>query len=184
MKDNAQNPLLLYGLMAQFAEPEEIREAARKAKAEGYSKVEAYTPFVVEGLVDDLGTRDDRVPKLVFAFGMLGALLGFGLQTYAAVIDYPLNIGGRPDFSWPSFIPITFETGVLCAALGAVFGMLAMNGLPRFHHPVFSAEGFDRATDDRFFLCVEASDPKFESKSTRKFLEGLGAEAVVEVPIE
>lgn len=174
----------IHGLMAQFSEPEALRTAVQKAREEGYKKLEAYTPFCVEGLVDDLKTKDDRVPMLVFIFGMLGALTGFGMQVYAAVYDYPLNIGGRPDFSWPSFIPITFEMGVLFAAFAAVFGMLALNGLPRFHHPAFGAAGFERVTDDKFFLCVEASDPCFDLKKTKSLLERLGAESVLEVPEE
>lgn len=172
------------GLMAQYAEPEALRAAVQSARANGYRKLEAFTPFLVEGLVDDLQTRDERVPKVVFAFGMIGVAAGFGMQVYASVYDYPLNIGGRPDLSWPSFIPITFETGVLFAAFAAVFGMLAMNGLPRFHHPAFGTVGFDRATDDKFFLFVDACDPCFELDETRKLLDGLGAESVTEVPIE
>jgi hypothetical protein len=173
-----------HGLLAQFGEPEALREAVQRVKARGYSELEAYTPFMVEGLVDDLGTRDDRVPRVVFAIGMFGALAGFGVQVYASVYDYPLNIGGRPDYSWPSFIPVTFEMAVLFAAFAAVFGMLAMNGLPRFHHPAFGVPAFDRVTDDKFFLCVEASDPKFDAAETRRLLESLGAESVSEVPIE
>lgn len=174
----------IHGLMAQFSEPEALRGAVQGVRAEGYRKLEAFTPFMVEGLVDDLQTRDERVPKVVFVVGMFGALVGFGMQVYASVYDYPLNIGGRPDYSWPSFIPITFEMGVLFAAFAAVFGMLAMNGLPRFHHPAFGVAAFERATDDKFFLCVEAGDPCFDLGKTRKLLEGLGAETVTEVPFE
>jgi hypothetical protein len=171
----------VYGMVARFGEAEELLAAVRKAKEAGYSRMDAYTPFMVEGLVDELNHRDDRVPKLVFGFGMLGAAIGFLMQVYAACYDYPLNIGGRPDFSWPSFIPITFETGVVFASFAALFGMLGLNGLPRFHHPVFGANGFERVTDDKFFLCIEARDPKFESAKAKAFLEGLGAEEVVEV---
>lgn len=174
----------IHGLLAQFGDPESLRQAVQRAKANGYRKLEAFTPFMVEGLVEDLGTRDDRVPKVVFGVGILGAAVGFGMQVYASVYDYPLNIGGRPDYSWPSFIPITFEMGVLFAAFAAVFGMLAMNGLPRFNHPAFGVAVFERVTDDKFFLSVSADDPHFEAPKTKKFLESLGAESVEEVPFE
>ncbi len=172
------------GLIACFGGAEELVAAVRSARESGYRRLDAYTPFAIEGLVDDLDKRDDRVPKIVFFFGMLGAAVGFLMQVYAASYDYPMNIGGRPDFSWPSFIPITFETGVVFAAFAAMFGMLALNGLPRFHNPLFSVEGFERSGEDRFFLWIRAEDPQFEAARTLAFLEGLGAESVQEVPFE
>lgn len=172
------------GLMAQFSEAEDLLAAAKRMRANGYLKLNAHTPFHVEGLVDELGTRDDRVPKVVFLFAMIGAATGFGMQTFACLVGYPLNIGGRPDYSWPSYIPITFEMAILFAAFAAVFGMLAMNDLPRFYHPVFSVPGFERVTDDKFFLSVSAADPRFQLEETRKLLVEIGAEAVQEVPAE
>jgi len=176
----AQAPRL-YGLMAQFDEAEQLLNAARRTREAGYTKFEAYSPYAIEHLADEIGNRDDRVPWIVFSCGMLGALGGFGLQVYATVIDYPMNIGGRPDLSWPSYIPITFECGVLAASLGGVVGMLMLNGLPKPYHPVFNAPGFDGATRDKFFICIESEDPKFSESETAAFLKGLGAGSVNEV---
>jgi hypothetical protein len=122
------------------------------------------------------------VPKVVLAGGLLGLAAGWGLQYWTSVVAYPLNIGGRPYNSWPAFVVPTFETTVLFASLAAVLGMLALNGLPRPHHPVFDVPGFSAASRDRFFLCIEADDPKFDRAATREFLRGLGAAAVEEVP--
>lgn len=171
----------LRGFTAHYETPEALIEAAKSAREAGYSKLDALTPYAVEGLVDVLGQRDDRVPKIVLTFGVLGALSGFALQTYVSVFDYPLNIGGRPNLSWPSFIPITFECGVLAAALSALVGMLMLNGLPRPHHPVFDAPEIERATDDRFVLFIESEDPLFNTSDTREFLKGTGAVSVQEV---
>ncbi|MER3412946.1 MAG: DUF3341 domain-containing protein [Armatimonadota bacterium] len=171
----------LRGFTAHYSTPEELIEAAKKAREVGYSRLDALTPYAVEGLVEVLGQRDDRVPKIVLTFGVLGALGGFALQTYVSVFDYPMNIGGRPNLSWPSFIPITFECGVLAAALSALIGMLMLNGLPRPHHPVFDAPEIERATDDRFVLFIESEDPQFNAGETREFLKGTGALSVQEV---
>jgi hypothetical protein len=171
----------LHGFTAHYETPEDLIEAAKKAREAGYSKLDALTPYAVEGLVEVLGQRDDRVPKIVLTFGVLGALSGFALQTYVSVFDYPLNIGGRPNLSWPSFIPITFECGVLAAALSALVGMLVLNGLPRPHHPIFDAPEIERATDDRFVLFIESEDPLFNASETREFLKGTGAVSVQEV---
>lgn len=171
----------IYGLLASFDSPEKLYDAAVKARDEGYVAMDAYSPFAIEGLPEELGTRDDRVPWIVFICGITGASLGFLLQVYVHMYDYPMNVGGRPDFSWPSFIPVTFESGILCAAFGALIGMLVLNGLPRPYHPLFNAKSFDRVTDDRFLLCIEAKDPLFDKVKTREFLEGLGAESVEEV---
>jgi len=172
----------IYGLMAEFRTPGEIVSAARRAREEGFIKMDAYTPFPIEELASALGWRTrGRLPKLVLLGGLAGAAAGYGLQYYASVIAYPVNVGGRPLHSWPSFIPITFETAVLFAALAAVLGMLALNGLPRPYHPVFNAPNFALASSDRFFLCVESADPKFDRKATRGFLESLGASEVSDV---
>lgn len=171
----------LFGIAAQYASGEAVLKAARAAREAGYTKMDAYTPYMIEGLAEEIGSSDDRVPKIVFVLGMLGAAAGFALQWWVTAVDYPLNVGGRPDLSWPSFIPITFECGVLVAAFAAVFGMLGLNGLPRPHHPIFEAEGFDRASNDKFFLCIEAEDEKFEKDAAIALLKSTEAENVVEV---
>jgi hypothetical protein len=171
----------IYGLMAEFDRPEELRSAAQQAYAEGYRRMDAYTPFPVEGLAEALGLHRTRLPLVVLLGGIVGCIGGFVLQYYAAVIDYPINVGGRPLNSWPSFIPVTFETTILCAALAAVLGMLALNGLPMPYHPVFNVPRFELATRDHFFLCIEATDPRFDRQGTRQFLERLGSREVTEV---
>ncbi len=171
----------LYGLMAEFEHPEDLLAAARAAHEAGYHKMDAYSPFPVEGLAEMLHTHKNRLPKLVLMGGAVGAFLGFSFQYYAAVIDYPLNVGGRPFNSWPSFIPITFETTILVAAFVAVLGMFALNGLPQPYHPVFNVERFARASRDRFFLCIETKDNKFDPAGTKKFLESLRPLGVFEV---
>jgi hypothetical protein len=171
-----------YGLIAEFAGPEPLVEATRRTYGEGYRKFDAYTPFPVHGLAEAMGRRGIRIPLIVLAGAIVGAVGGFALQTYGAVVDYPLNVGGRPLYSWPAFIPITFELMVLSAAFAAVFGMLALNGLPQPHHPVFNAPNFELASRSHFFLCIEAADPKYSYTETRRFLESLGAQSVAEVP--
>lgn len=171
----------VYGLMAEFSGPEQVLEAARQAYAKGYRQMDAYSPFPVEGLAEAIGFHHTRLPLFVLVGGIVGALSGFFLQYYAAVISYPLNVGGRPFNSWPSFIPITFETTVLLAALCAVVGMLMRNGLPRPYHPVFNVQRFERVTRDKFFLRIEATDPLFDEKKTLKFLESLNPTHVTTV---
>ena len=172
---------VIYGLVAEFAESNQILEAAGLAREAGYKRMDAYTPFPVHGLAEAIGFKDIWVPWIIFASGLAGACIGFGLQAYTTVVDNPWIVGGRPLLSWPSYVPVTFETTVLLAAFGAVFGMFALNGLPRPYHSIFNAPNFERATRDRFFLCIEADDPKFDATETRRFLEGLGAENVAEV---
>jgi Protein of unknown function (DUF3341) len=171
----------LYGLLAEFDEPQSLLDAARRAREEGFRCMEAYTPFPVEGLSQIIGVRGNWVPLIVLVGGIIGGLGGFFMQYYAAALHYPLNIGGRPLWSWPAFIPITFELTVLCAALSGAFGMLAINRLPQPHHPVFNVEQFGLATQTKFFLCIEAADPKFSKDETRKFLESLNAREVLDV---
>lgn len=171
-----------YGLMAQFREPEEVIEAANRAYAAGYRNMDAYSPMPIEGLAEAVGFRRNWVSPIVLFCGMCGAAGGFGLLWWITVIAYPHNTGGRPFDSWPAYIPITFECTVLLAALSAVIGMLALNKLPQPYHPVFNVESFsERASIDRFFLCIEASDPKFDLVATRAFLEGMNPEEVAEV---
>jgi hypothetical protein len=171
----------LYGLVAEFDNPEALVAAAKHAHTEGYRKMEAYTPFPVHGLAEAIGHRGVRLPLIVLAGGIIGGLIGFGLQFYTAVIQYPHNIGGRPLNSWPAFIPVTFEMTVLVAALSAVLGMLWLNGLPEPYHPLFNVASFELASRSHFFLCVEASDPKFDRATTRQFLESLKPQQVSEV---
>jgi hypothetical protein len=171
----------IYGLMAEFVNDGEILAATRAAYEQGYRRMDAFTPFPVDGLPEALGRKRTFVPLLVLAGGICGGLGGYLLQWYAMAVDYPLNIGGRPYNSWPAYIPITFELTVLCAAFAATIGMLALNRLPEPYHPVFNAPEFERASTDRFFLCIEADDAKFDRAATRAFLQTLGPEMISEV---
>jgi Protein of unknown function (DUF3341) len=170
-----------YGLMAEFNDPNNLVTAARRTREEGYRRMDAYTPFPVEGLAEALGFQRTRVPLLVLIGGIVGCVGGYIMQYYIAVIDYPINVGGRPLHSWPSFIVITFELTVLAAALAAVLGMLALNGLPTPHHPVFNVPRFALASRDRFFLVIEATDPRFHLEGTRHFLKSLGSREITDV---
>jgi len=174
-------PLAIYGLMAEFDGPESLLEATRRAFGEGYRRMDAYSPFPVDGLAEAIGFHKTRLPLLVLIGGIVGCVGGFYLQYWASVIDYPMNIGGRPLNSWPMFIPITFELTILVAGLTAVLGLLALNGLPMPYHPVFNVERFQFATRNRFFLCIESADPKFHHEATRRFLESCGPQGVYEV---
>lgn len=172
----------LYGVVAAFAEPRTLIAAVHAAREAGYRDLDAYTPFPVEELNEALDLHHSRLPLLVFGAGVFGAVAGYGLQYYCAAIAYPLNIGGRPIHSWPAFIPVTFETTVLFSALATVLGMLAMNGLPAPYHPMFHVPDFDLASRDRFFLCIEATDPKFQPAESSEFLRTLHPLSVSLVP--
>ena len=167
--------------MAEFDNPEELLEATKKAFERGYRRMDAYTPFPIEGLSEALGFHRTRVPLIVLIGGICGCLGGFFLQYWSSVIYYPINVGGRPLNSWPAFIPITFELTVLVAAISGVLGMLALNGLPMPYHPVFNAPRFALASLNHFFLCIEAKDQKFDREGTRQFLESLHSREVTEV---
>ncbi len=171
----------LYGLLAEFHDPTALVRAARQTVGAGYRHVDAFTPFPIHGLDEALQFRDRRLPAIVLAGGVVGAATGFGLQTWIHTVAYPMNYGGKPYFAWPAFIPVTFELMVLFAGIAAVVGLLWLNGLPMPYHPVFNAPRFALASRDRFFLLVEASDPKFDRAATRAFLESLGAYEVVEL---
>jgi hypothetical protein len=164
----------VYGLMAEFVDPSALVNAAHASYEEGYRQMDAYSPFPIEELSEAIGFHGTRLPLIVFLGGVVGCLSGYALQYWCSAISYPINIGGRPLNSWPAFIPITFEMTVLFAALSAVFGMLALNGLPQPYHAVFNVPRFIFATRDRFFLCIEARDPRFDAVKTREFLETLG----------
>jgi len=168
----------IFGLMAEFETPQEVVHAAKRARELGYTHTDGYSPFPVEGLYEALGPRKTRLPFLVLCGGIVGGLGGFFMQYYSAVFAYPLNVGGRPLNSWPSFIPITFELTILVAGLTAVVAMLFRNGLPRPYHPVFNVPGFERATSNSFFLCIEATDPLFDRLKTGSFLKNLHAKHV------
>ena len=171
----------IYGVIAEFDTPTAVVAAARRAYEEGYRRMDAFTPFPIEELTEAIGFRHTKLPLLVLIGGIVGALTGYGLQYWASVIYYPLNVGGRPLHSWPSFIPVTFEMTILVAALTAVFGMLALNGLPEPYHPVFNTPGFDLASRNHFFLVIEARDPKFDLEKTRAFLNSLDPREVTDV---
>ena len=172
----------LYGLVAEFETPEEIVAATKAVRKAGHTRIEAYTPFEVAGLDAEVGHEPTKLGFVTLLAGIVGAITGFGMQWYANVIFYPLNIGGRPLNSWPNFIIITFEITVLFAAFSSVIYMFLRNGLPRAYHPIFSTPGFENATRDRFFLCVEAADARFDLAETRALLERQNPLNVSEVP--
>jgi hypothetical protein len=168
----------IYGLLAEFESPTALVHAAEQARDAGFRRMDAYSPIPIEELHHALGLKDTRLPWIVLGGGLTGALAGYGLQFWASTLAYPLNIGGRPFHSWPSFIVPAFETTILFAAGAAVLGMIVLNGLPMPYHPVFNAPRFAMASRDRFFLCIESQDPKFDQTTTRRFLESLGPREV------
>lgn len=173
----------LYGVMAQFDNPSQLVAAARSAYAEGYRQINGYSPFPIEELDEAIGFKRTTLPYIVFAGGLLGALGGYFMQYWMAVVDYPLIVGGKPFNSLPAFIPITFECTILGAAFAAVFGMLALNKLPQPYHPVFNAPSFALATRDSFFLVIEAKDVKFNHNEAVQFLKNLDPREVVDVEL-
>ncbi len=168
-----------HAVVVEFETPEQLLKAANQAREAGFTKLEAYSPFPIHGLSEAIGFHDEKVPWIVAIGGLTGALAGMALQIYVSVIDYPMNVGGKPLLSLPAFIPVTFECTILFASFGAVFGMMALNGLPRPHHPIFDTPNFERASQDRFFLAVEAEDPKYSE--AQAFLGGLTTATVAEV---
>lgn len=173
----------IYGVMAEFATPEELIAASHKAKAAGYSRMDAFSPFPIEEVIEAVAPGNTGVPFFVLIMGLTGAATGFSLQYYGNIIDWPMNIGGRPlnITNWPAMIPITFELGILFAAFTAAISMVILNGLPSPYHPVFNAPHFERASQDGFFLCIESTDPLFDRGQTSSFLRTLGSTQVTEV---
>ncbi len=171
----------LYGLMAEFQEHEQLLEAARQAYAKGYRRLDAFSPFPIEGLAETIGHEYSAVPLITLLGGMAGGLGGYFMEWYSMARLYPLNVGGRPHNSWPNFIPVVFELTILIASLSAFIAMLVLNRLPEPHHPVFNVPEFTRASIDRFFLCIETGDPQFEPHATWKFLQNLRPLKVMEV---
>ena len=167
-----------YGILARFATTTDLYHACERVRDEGFTRWDAHTPFPVHGLDRAMGLRRSPLPWIVLGMGLTGAALGFILQWWVHAGAYPLVISGKPYFSWPAFIPITFEVGVLFAALGAVVGMLALNRLPMHHHPLFRSKAFEQVTDDAFFISIESWDPRFDPSATGKLLASLGARSV------
>ncbi len=173
----------LHGVMAEFDRSERLIAAVRATRAQGYTRLDAYTPYPIEELHHALGHHGSALPWLVLAGGIVGGLGGFFLQFWVSTTAYPLNVGGRPYNSWPAFVPVAFECTILLAAITAVFGMLALNGLPMPHHPVFNVRRFALASRDRYFLCIESKDPKFDAAATAAFLWTLEPTHVAEVAL-
>jgi hypothetical protein len=169
-------------MMAEFDSATDLVAAAHRAREAGYKKFDAYSPFPIEELAEAVGFHKNGVPLITLIGGLIGGLSGYLMQYWISVVSYPLNVGGKPEHSWPAFIVVTFEMTILFAGLSAVFGMLALNGLPMPYHPVFHVPRFAFATKDRFFLIVFSSDPKYEAGAVRRFLEGLSPRSIAEVP--
>ena len=172
----------LYGVMAEFKTADELIAATKAAADAGYTRMDGYSPYPLGEVADHLGFPRSEIGAVMFIGGVVGATLGFGMQTWIAVVDYPLSIGGKPFWSWPQFIPITWALLVLTASMSGLFGLLALCGLPQPYHPVFNVDRFRRASKDRFFLCIESIDPQFETAKVTAFLNGLQPESVAEVP--
>ena len=172
----------VWGALAEFRTPEELIEAAAAVRSEGYRRFDAHSPFPVHGIERAMGLSRSPVPWFVLVLGLGGAAGGMLLQWWVSAEAYPLVISGKPLFSWPAFVPIMFECGVLGGAVGAIAGFLALSRLPRHHHPLFASSRFERVGDDRFFLSIEAGDPAFERRTTAELLAGLGASHVEMVP--
>ena len=162
-----------YGLMAEFETPEDLLEAAKRTYGKGYRTMDAFSPLPIHGLAAAIGFHRTNLPVLTFILALAGAIIGYGMQYWISVIDFPLNIGGRPLHSGPMFIPVTFEVTILFAAVGTFVGLWIRNRLPMPYHPVFNVAGFERASQDRFFLCIESADPLFDAEDTRSFLGDL-----------
>ena len=173
----------VYGLMAEFEDPNQLVAAAHRAREAGYRRMDAYSPLPIEELHEAIGFHDTKLPMIVLIGGLVGCLAGYLLQYWVSTMAYPINVGGKPLNSWPAFIPVTFECTILGAALSAVLGMLGLNGLPQPYHPVFNAPNFALATRDRFFLVIEANDPQFNHADVIDFMKTLNAQDVLDVEV-
>lgn len=171
----------LYGIAAQFADDAGLLDAVHKAREAGYTVMDAYSPVPVHGLHEALGRKRTKLPFITLCGALAGLFGGLGLQIWVSAVEYPMNVGGRPWVSWPSFFPVTFECTILGAALATIIGLFALCNFPQPYHSIFNAPGFERATNDRYFLCIEAADPKFDAQAVRALLESAGAETVSEV---
>jgi hypothetical protein len=172
----------IYGLMAEFDSADELLQAAHRTHDAGYRKIDAYSPFPIEGLADAIGFHKNRVSLVVLIGGLVGLMSAYGLQYWVAVITYPTNIAGRPYHSWPSFIIVTFELTILFGGLSSAIGMIILNGLPLPYHPVFNVPEFAKASENKFFLVVESADPQYDPARTRAFLGDLAPRMISEVP--
>ena len=181
MATATMRPPAIYGLMAEFDDPTSLVAAAKRTYAAGYRKIDTFSPYPIEEAWEAIGQHDRRLSLIVLAGGLTGLLSGIGLQEWVHNLAYPINIAGKPYNSWPQFIPVTFELTILFAALAGVIGMIVLNGLPMPYHPVFNVARFALASRNRFFLCIEAKDPKFDLEATRRFLETLGPRGVATV---
>jgi Protein of unknown function (DUF3341) len=181
MTDSVTNSSI-YGLMAEFDSAQELVAAAHKTHEAGYQKIDAYSPFPIEGLAEAIGFHKNGVPLVVLIGGLIGGISAYALQYWVAAITYPVNVGGRPFHSWPSFIIVTFELTILFGGLSAAVGMLVLNGLPMPYHPVFNVPEFAKASENKFFLVVFSSDPKYDAARTRSFLASLAPSMIAEVP--
>lgn len=181
MSSPASKRKKMYGLLAEYETTPGIYKACEQVRDAGYTRWDSHTPFPVHGLDKAMGLRPSLLPWIVFAMGMTGVTLGLTLQWWVAAVEYPLIIAAKPYFSYQAFVPVTFECGILFAAFGALFGMLGLNKLPMYYHSLFKSDRFSRVTDDRFFISIEVSDPRYDLEKTRKFLESTGAVHVEEV---
>ena len=181
MTQMTQTESPLHGVMAEFDSGQTLVDAARQTMAQGFTKVEAYTPVPIEELNDIIHKKRTILPKLVLGAGLTGMATGFALQFWASTMAYPMNVGGRPQASWPTFIVPSYELTILFAALTAAIGMIVLSGLPQPYHPVFNVERFSKASSDKFFLVIESADPRFDQRAATAFLQGLGAKGVYDV---
>jgi hypothetical protein len=170
-----------YGVIAEFKTPKELEQAARAASLAGYTRLDAFSPFPLSDLAMGMGVRTRAIPWIAFLAGLTGAAIQYGSQYWMNAVDYPINVGGRPLDSWPAFIPSTLIVAILWAGLATLLGLLLILRLPRLHHPVFAVKDFERASEDRFFLCILGDDPLFESAAALAFLETLSPQRVQEV---